>query len=853
MQSGTTITGLAAGTYTVTVTDALGCTTTADAIIIEPAPVTASISNLVNFDCVTGTNGSVTIAAAGGTPDYQYSLDGGAYQLSGNFANLAPGNYTVTVKDANNCTGSADVKIITSGIVLANNDTFTTTEDLPLTDNVITNDQALCNLPISLTSNTDPQHGTVIVNADGSFTYTPSRDYNGTDFFTYTLTDNIGGTSTATVTIQVDPVNDPPVTFSDSPNVGYNTPLTGDLLLTGSFDPDGTALTVSTIPVTDPANGTFVIAANGTYTYTPNLNYTGKDMVIVSVCDAGIPLPPACTNDTLFITVYPPNLPPVVINEYVRMCSNVTYNGNILDGDSDPENNLPLSVSNVLIQGPLNGVFLITDASAGTFDYTPNSGFTGTDFVVVSVCDFGIPAACSNDTLYFEISSPIVADAGLNQMLCNSDVASLVGNSPLPGIGSWVFVSGPGIPDILPATGNVAVATGLIAGTEPYVFGYTINNNGCFSTATMSVTNYNPATPAYAGEDQGLCSDSADIKTTLAANAPQYGTGMWSQLTGPTLATIVDVTNPNTDISGLTTGEYSFQWEISNGVCPPNADVVVIRASKPVVANAGPDQPIVPGTATFLSGTAVGGSGLNAWSWKPSELLVDATVQNPATREIFTETQFALTVLDIVSGCSGNDTVVILIDNSANPLVAHADYDTTLVNAPVTVNVLFNDTRPQGDTLIVSLCGYPLHGIVVLNTDSTITYTPHPDYIGEDSFCYKICDKNKPLLCSDTLVYIHVKQPSLDDLHAYSGISPNKDGINDVWKIKGVEKYPDNTVIIFNRWGDKLREFSGYNNTSRTWDGRNEKGELLPDGTYFYILDVKNVGVLKGWIYLRGK
>ena len=613
------------------------------------------------------------------------------------------------------------------------------------------------------------------------------------------------------------------------------------------------------IPVINPANGTFVIAADGAYTYTPNLNFTGTDMVIVSICDAGLPLPAACTNDTIFIKVLPPNQPPVTISENLKMCSNagfvgtVTNGGTVFNGETDPENNLPITVNNVPVQDPLNGVFTLTDLATGTFNYTPNPGYAGSDYVVVSICDSGTPVACSNDTVFFEISVPIIADAGLNQMLCNSDVASLVGNSPLPGTGSWAFVSGPGIPTVLPTFGNVAVATGLIAGTEPYVFSYTTNNNGCISSDTMKVTNYNPASPAYAGKDQGLCSDSADISANLAASTPQFGTGIWTQLSGPTTAIFVDVTNPNTSISSLTIGEYIFQWEVFNGVCPSNADVVTIRTSKPVVANAGSDQTIVTGSATFLSGTATGGSGINAWSWQPSELLVDATAQSSATLGITADTNFILTVLDIISGCSDSDTLAIRIDNSANPLVAHADYDSTLVNSSVTINVLLNDTRPFGDKLIVSFCGYPTHGIVVLNSDSTITYTPHPDYYGEDSFCYSICDKNKPLLCSDTMVYIRVKQPSLDDLHAYSGISPNADGLNDVWKVKGVEKYPDNTVIIFNRWGDKLREFSGYNNASRSWDGRNEKGELLPDGTYFYILDVKNVGVLKGWIYLRSK
>jgi gliding motility-associated-like protein len=103
------------------------------------------------------------------------------------------------------------------------------------------------------------------------------------------------------------------------------------------------------------------------------------------------------------------------------------------------------------------------------------------------------------------------------------------------------------------------------------------------------------------------------------------------------------------------------------------------------------------------------------------------------------------------------------------------------------------------------------------------------------------------------MVYIHVKRPSLDDLYVFNGVSPNGDGNNDTWKVRGIEKYPDNTVMIFNRWGDKIREFANYNNTTRSWNGSNEQGELLPDGTYFYILDIKNVGVLKGWIYVRAK
>jgi gliding motility-associated-like protein len=206
---------------------------------------------------------------------------------------------------------------------------------------------------------------------------------------------------------------------------------------------------------------------------------------------------------------------------------------------------------------------------------------------------------------------------------------------------------------------------------------------------------------------------------------------------------------------------------------------------------------------------------------------------------------------DLFPGCT-DDTAHIFKSGTESYLVAIADYDTTLVNTPVTLNVLENDINPEGDPLIVSLCQYPSHGIVVLNSDKSITYTPYTEYQGDDFLCYRICNAIKPTLCADTLVYIHVKLPDLNDLLVYNGVSPNGDGNNDTWKIRGIEKYPDNTILIYNRWGDKVREFANYNNTTRSWDGKNEHGEPLPNGTYFYMLEVKNVGILKGWIFIRG-
>ena len=72
---------------------------------------------------------------------------------------------------------------------VADNDTYTTTEDTPLTGNVLANDTDVDGDPLTATSSLAPSHGTLTLNADGTFTYTPTAHYNGTDSFTYTAND----------------------------------------------------------------------------------------------------------------------------------------------------------------------------------------------------------------------------------------------------------------------------------------------------------------------------------------------------------------------------------------------------------------------------------------------------------------------------------------------------------------------------------------------------------------------------------------------------------------------------------------------------------------------------------------
>ncbi|MCF6391773.1 cadherin-like domain-containing protein, partial [Mycobacterium sp. MBM] len=103
--------------------------------------------------------------------------------------------------------------------------------------------------------------------SDGTFTYTPTADFNGTDTFTYTAGDGTATSSVETVSITVAPVNDTPATVGDTFTTNEDTVLTGNVL-TNDSDVDGNPLTATLVD--GPANGTLTLNTDGSFTYTPD-------------------------------------------------------------------------------------------------------------------------------------------------------------------------------------------------------------------------------------------------------------------------------------------------------------------------------------------------------------------------------------------------------------------------------------------------------------------------------------------------------------------------------------------------------------------------------------------------------
>ena len=102
---------------------------------------------------------------------------------------------------------------------------------------------------------------------------------------------------------------------------------------------------------------------------------------------------------------------------------------------------------------------------------------------------------------------------------------------------------------------------------------------------------------------------------------------------------------------------------------------------------------------------------------------------------------------------------------------------------------------------------------------------------------------------SSDSVTVFVKANGICDVKVYTGFTPNGDNHNDYWQIDGISADDKNVVTIFNRWGEKVWETNRYDNQTNKWDGKGPSGQLLPDGTYFYVIQYKNE-TLKGWVEL---
>ena len=308
-----------------------------------------------------------------------------------------------------------EINIPVSGNVLTNDSDPNPGDDLaivdPLTGNAAT-------APVTLTTTGG---GSVVINPDGSYVYTPAEDFDGEDTFSYTLTDENGNTDEAEVSIEVrdrnvpvdptdplTPYNAPPIASDDTFTLFEGVPL-DSTATSNDADPDGDNIVIADVTgaeatapqmIATEQGGTVTLNPDGTFTYTPPTDFLGQDSFDYSITD------PSGASDEATVTLNviadsdpSVNDEPHANDDLAVAPVGETATANLLDNDTDP-NGDPLNITEVNGVDPSTGPItvidpitgnpagtLLVDPATGESAFTPEPGFTGTVQVPYTVDD----------------------------------------------------------------------------------------------------------------------------------------------------------------------------------------------------------------------------------------------------------------------------------------------------------------------------------------------------------------------------------------------------------------------------------------------------------------------------------
>ncbi len=330
-------------------------------------------------------------------------------------------------------------------------DGFTTAEDTVLVQaasGVLANDgdpDSSATLAAALV--TPPSHGTLVLNADGSFSYTPAADFNGIDTFAYKAVATYGpsdptvDTNVATVTITVTPVNDAPVARADAFTTPEDTPLSlaAPGVLAGDTDVDS-ALTAEL--VSGPAHGTVSLNPDGSFVYTPAGNYNGPDAFTYRASDGALASAPAVVT----ISVTPVNDAPALSDIADRTIEWNTTTGSVAFTVSDPDGVTGLVVSgassNLALVPAANIVFGGSGANR-TISVTPAPNQYGDVTITVIVTDAG--GLSASDTFLLRVRQVAYRFVNVQNAPPPASKCSFKAGSAVPM--KWKFANGSTVVD----------------------------------------------------------------------------------------------------------------------------------------------------------------------------------------------------------------------------------------------------------------------------------------------------------------------------------------------------------------------------------------------------------------------
>ncbi len=618
---------------------------------------------------------------------------------------------SVDIQDSNetSCEGGTPVTVMIAACpntTIGVQDYIHTSEGTAVTGNVLNNDYDPQGDPqtVNTTPVTGPTNGMLVLNGDGSYTYTPTAGSTGEDSFVYQVCDDIVPPACEDVTVYIeiipDPTiaNNPPIANPDYGLTEVDTPISGSLISNDS-DPDGQNLIINTTPTTTPSNGTLTINPDGTYDYTPNGGFVGTDTFEYEVCDDGSPS--LCDVTTVTIDVVPDNGNTTGASDDSGIgLMDEVISGDLVANDFDPEGD-DQTINTIPTANPTNGT--VTINADGTYEYTPTTGFVGNDVFRYEICDNGSPMVCDEATVYIT-----VLPEKPNTTLAVNDYNHTVQD---------VAVSGDvSINDYDAESETQTVNTTPV--TNPANGSVVLNSDGTYT--------YTP-TAGFFGEDS-FEYETCDSHSPMACD---IATVYIEVIPSPTLGNDGPIANPDY-------GQTEVNTPISGSLIANDSD---------------PDGDPLTVTITPIVTPAVGTLIINS----------DGTYNYTPPTDFIGSVTFDYEICDNGTPplCDITTVVIDVLPNDGNFTSAFDDSGIGPVNENIVGNVSTNDFDPEGDNQFVNSTPVvgPTNGTVTLASDGSYIYVPNEDFVGNDQFVYETCDDGSPQECTMATVYITILAP----------------------------------------------------------------------------------------------
>jgi large repetitive protein len=590
-----------------------------------------------------------------------------------------------------------------------------------------------------------PDHGTASF-AGPVVTYTPAPDYAGDDSFQYTVSDGHGGTGTATVFVEVAPVNDPPVAVDDVLTVAEDTEG-GVYLLGNDLDADGE--TPAIVAFDQPAHGSVSVVA-GFASYHPAPDYHGPDAFSYTARDAA----GASSTATVHITVLPVNDPPVAADDAGSLDEDAGVTLDVVANDSDVEGD---ALALVGVTQPAHGTAVI--ASGHTITYTPAPDFAGSDAFTYTIADPSGAQATATVTLAIaNVNDAPVAVADAASLDEDAGTALAVVANDHDADGDALTIASV----TQPAHGSAVILDATHAGYTPEAnyhgpdaFTYTIadGHGGEASAAvTLAVIAVNDA-PVAADDVAGTDEDAAVTIDVLANDGDADGDALAVTAVTPPAHGVAEIADaghvrytPAPDFHGADAFTYTV-GDGAGGLATATVTLDVAAVNDAPVA-AGDAASLAEDTSATIDVVAndgdVDGDALAITDITPAahgEAVIAGEHHILYTPAANYHGPDALTyTIDDGHGGQATATLALDVESVNDAPIAGGDAANLDEDAAVTVDVVANDFDIDGDALAITAITQPAHGLAVRVDDHHVTYLPAPDYHGPDAVAYTVGD-----------------------------------------------------------------------------------------------------------------